>query len=256
MKSSIFKIPALLLLLSLLFMACDKKEETSSTTPSIKSPSQMELLTSSPWFHTKFEKNKDVLPLTKIIEVVFESNGNFFQEKDSNGQWVTNGDWDFVSADSSEVVIFKGMADELTYKVIELTADKMVLTYSENGDGYSLTLSHTPPTIEPDNSKFGLLTAHDWLNKTIYLNGNLITDNGKDPHQFASDGTYKEGKETDGSWKRVDTWAYANNDSTAIKVFVGKANEQLWSITEVTKTSLRVTYNATSGQFKFELEPI
>jgi len=255
MLSRFSKIILFSFAISAISLSCSKDDDDTNNPSTPNPPGKLTLLSSENWFHYSISKNGQSQNITKKIEVRFAANGNYFQEKDSGGQWVETGQWAFQNSDSTRLAIFEGTSNEIVYQIASLTDKEMKVSYQEGSDSYVVVMRHNPPQITPVNDKFTMLTSVTWINKVISLNGNQITNNGQDPHKFDTDGTYKEGRDSNGDWKRIDTWEYANSDSTAVKIFVGQINEQLWQITDLTPTSLKIDYSSSNGLFKFEMQP-
>ena len=97
--------------------------------------------------------------------------------------------------------------------------------------------------------------AKVWIMKHIEMNGSLVTDDGKTPYEFKTDGTFHDDRDASGNWKYTGQWTF-NNDSTAVNVFVGKPNEQLWVLDSLKEDKLEVDHTDASGnKFHFGFIP-
>ncbi len=142
--------------------------------------------------------------------------------------------------------------DDLTPMEDETTA--IVDDGSDNGNDNGNGNGNDPGNQQP--STLDLLTSNWWLMQEVKLNGSLITSGGSDIFEWLKDGTHRDNPDGNGNWAHSGTYAFTNNDSTSFTMFTGRANEQLWYITQLSEDTMKVDYtNANLGFFQFTFIP-
>lgn len=138
----------------------------------------------------------------------------------------------------------------LTLSLLVMLFSGIIISCSKKDDDNPGPINNTPP-----KSKMELI-AKAWIMKEITSNGTLITNQGTTPYLFEKTGVMKDGKDAQGNWLRTNQWAFTGSDSSAIYVYKGQSNQQLWTIKSLSDSRMDIDYTATNGdKFKFVFTP-
>lgn len=124
------KITLIAILLLSTFLSCKKESETEP----ISTPSNKDLIISSPWKISNYSTNStDSLTIafiqswnedlkTKPLQVTYSSNGTYNYSDGTNGIWELSGD--------NKILFDKGTEDEVLSTIDKLTKTEFKVTYT------------------------------------------------------------------------------------------------------------------------------